>query len=438
MPFVWGILEFALTLEILPVLHTVGLWRLAGVAVIAYGIARWRIFDLPQRVQNGAASAAGATTALAGGAAAYGATAAAIPGPVAPVVAGLVVLAAALVPSVRFARRIVYTMKGQTPQKLDEVLYGQRIDTYRAALEASMARGTLEQDADFLAALRERFSITEAEDRVLRHYARGSVLIPRTGDSASAYERLRLLGEGGGGRTWLARDRVRDRLVVIKEPLERWQQEPALRDAVLREARLAAKVRHPNVVAIEEVAEQNGTPVIIMEYLEGGSLADMLRARGNLPWREALRLLDGILRGLEAVHAQGIIHRDIKPSNILLTGEGVPKIADFGIAAPTASNSTKTVVDIGTTLAGTLSYMAPEMQSGASLGDRRADVYACAALLHECLYGAPPVPGAVIRVQPDAPPMLQGILARGLAANPNERYPSAKAFAEDLQRVVRA
>lgn len=437
-PLVWGLMEGYVAAQYAPTFSTIGLWRLAGVAVIAYGLARWRVFDLPQRTQSAAATAAGATGAAAGGALAYSAAALAFPGLLVPAIAGLAVAGAALVPGVRVAKRIVYTMKGQSQEKLEETLYGQRIETYRAALEASLARGSLEADEPFLSALRERFGITEPEDRVLRHYAKNSVLVPREGDGASTYERLRLLGEGGGGRTWLARDRVRDRLVVIKEPLGRWQHEPALKESVLREARLASKVRHPNVVAIEEVAEHNGCPVIVMEYLEGGSVEDALRSRGNLPWRESVSLVEGVLRGLEAVHAVGIVHRDVKPSNVLLSGDRVPKLADFGVAIPSSTGG-KTVVEAGaTTLAGTMAYMSPEQRAGTSIGDRQSDLYACAALLHECLYGTPPVPGAVIRFQNDLPAGLQAVLTRGLAANPAERYASARAFAEDLRRAAAA
>ncbi|HWG90586.1 MAG TPA: serine/threonine-protein kinase [Candidatus Thermoplasmatota archaeon] len=437
--FVWGSVEAILNFGPYPELNTVGLWRLAGVAIIAYGFARWRIFDLPQKTERAAATTAGVAGSVGAGAATYGAVSLLAAGPLFPAVAGVAVVGATLIPGVKVAKRILYTMKRQSPEQVEEAIYGQRIETYRAALEASIARGTLEQDKAFLEALRERFGITEGEDRILRYYARSAVLIPREGDLSSHYERLRLLGEGGGGRTWLARDRVHDRLVVLKEALGRWQSEPALRESMLREARLAARVRHPNVVSVEEVIDHQGQLLIVMEYLEGGSLNDLLRSRGNIPWPQAQKLVTEVLNGLEAVHAQGIVHRDIKPSNILLTGEGVAKIADFGIAIPASSAANgKTMVDpgaMGTTLAGTLAYMPPETRSGASVGDRRADVYACAALLHECLYGAPPVPGAVLITQPDVPAALVQAIHRGLAPDPAARYPTARAFAEDLMKV---
>jgi hypothetical protein len=436
-PLTAGVLEGLLVSLVAPLetIYTVGLWRLAGVAVIAYGLARWRIYDLPQRTARAAATAGGATAATAGAAVAYGATTVATAGPVVPALAGLLVLSAMLLPSVRFAHRLFGIVDAKTPGEASEVLYGQRIDAYRAALEASLARGSLDEDRDFLAALRGRFGISDAEERVLLHYARSSVLVARGERAWDAYERLRLLGEGGGGRTWLARDRARDRLVVLKEPLDSRQQEPALREAVLREARLAARVRHANVVAIEEVVEGGGSPVIVMEYLEGGSVLDLLRARGTLAWREAAALTLGVLRGVEAIHAANIVHRDVKPSNVLLTADGTPKVADFGIAV--AAGTGKTQVDAGTTFAGTRSYLAPEVRAGAHAGDRRSDVYACGALLHECIYGSPPG-GTTPTLLVDVPPALAAVLARALAERPEERYPTARAFADDLGRVARS
>lgn len=437
-PLVVGAAEGALDILFGPIPATsTGLWRLAGVAVIAYGLARWRVYDLPQRAGNAAATAGGAALAGATGVAAYGAGAVASSSPAVPLAAGALMVALALVPSIRFARR--WARQSLPEGGMDQALYGQRIDTYRAALEAAIARGSLEEDSTFLDALRERFGITEAEDRVLRYYAQSSVIVSRKADAWEVYDRLRLLGEGGGGRTWLARDRARDRLVVLKEPLERWQQDPAAREAVLREARLAAKVRHRNVVAVEEVIENGKSPVIVMEHLEGGSLADLLRARGSLPWRDAVVVMQDVLAGLEAVHANGIVHRDVKPSNVLLTHDGAAKIADFGIAvAGDAVRSQKTQIMDATTTAtvGTAAYMAPEVRAGASSGTRASDVYACGILLHELLHGAPPgiqSPAVLVRNVPDA---LTAIVARAIDERPDARPPTARAFAEQLARLA--
>jgi hypothetical protein len=432
-PLVYGAIEGVLAVEVFPRLETVGLWRLAGVAILVYGIALWRTYDLPQRATRAAATVTGTGAAVATGAAAYGAGSVAASGALLPALAGVIVLSAALLPSINFARRLFGVPRPGEGRDLESALYGQRIDSYRAALEASLARNTFDEDQPFLAGLRERFRITPDEDRLLLHLARASVIISRDARAWDAYERLRLLGEGGGGRTWLARDRARDRLVVLKEPLERWQQDPSAREMVLREARLAAKVRHPNVVAVEEVVEGKGSPVIVMEYMEGGSLRDVMRAKGTLSWPQAKALALDLLRGIEAIQAGGIVHRDVKPSNILLDGDGVAKVADFGIAVSPATSGERTmIVDPGhSTIAGTLHYMAPEARRGAP-PDKRADVYGCAAVLHEMLYGAPPGLLSPIVVRDDLPSSIPKVLANALAEDPQARTPTARAFAEAL------
>ena len=432
-PGLWGAVEGLLNHGPLPKFSTQGLWRIAGMTVIAYGLARWRLPDLPARAGRAAATGAGVSTAAMSGAAIFGVATLLALTPAIAALIGVIVAGFTLVPGVRFARRLL-SLGADKPTNQD-ALYGQRVDAYRAAVEASLARGTLEEDEDFLTALRERFGITDSEDRLLRHYASACILAPRQGDATAAYDRLRLLGEGGAGRTWLARDRVRDRLVVLKEPLERWQREPGLRETVLREARLAARVRHANVIRVEEVIEHRGAPIIVMEFAEGGSLSDLLRRRGVLPWQEALELALPVLRGVDAIHQAGIIHRDLKPSNVLLTFEGEPKIADFGIATAarasqaSASNS-RTVVD-GFTFVGTLAYLAPEVRAGAA-GDKRADVYACAAMLHEMLYGSPPGLEQPVLAKNDVPDELSRTLARALSPEAAQRPPSARALAEEL------
>ncbi|MBW3581767.1 MAG: serine/threonine protein kinase [Euryarchaeota archaeon] len=435
-PFILGVVEGIVVLTTYPNLNTVGIWRLGSVAILAYGLAHWRTHDLPQRTARGTATAAGITGSFAGGAAGWGIGTLAFANPFGPIALGLLFMGATVAPFVKFARRLVPQRWQTTAPGASEALYGQKIDAYRAALEASLARGTLHDDREFLFALKDRFGITDDEERILLHLARTSVLVPSKGDTNTIYEKLRLLGEGGSGRTWLVRDRVQERLVVLKEPLERWQNEPTLRERVLREARLAAKVRHPNVVQIEEVVESKDTPIIVMEHIDGGSLLDLVRDQGVLPWRQAVDIMDGVLDGLEAVHATGIIHRDIKPSNILLTSDGEAKVSDFGIALPAAS--TRTLIDPKEAGAGTRAYMAPEMLSGRSTGTRQSDVYACAAMLYECLYGAPPTPHSVVFAQKDIPLPLIAAIERGLSERPEDRFPSVKAFAEALRQAARA
>lgn len=349
--------------------------------------------------------------------------------------AGAAVTGLTFIPGIRLARRFLGPDEPDNPVEQDQRRFEQRIDAYRAALEASMARGTLEEDETFLEGLRERFEISDKEDRVVRYYARQAVVPTSEGDPDEAYERIRILGEGGAGRTWLARDRARDRLVVLKEPLSRWQEEPAILDAARREAQLAAKVRHPNVVEVEEVIEDDGVPVLVMEHVAGGSLEDLLRSKGTLDWREAVSVTHDVARGLAAVHGAGIVHRDIKPSNVLVTEDGRAKLTDFGIARERGGGSTK-MLDSRSPL-GTEMYMAPEVRSGSSTGDQRSDVFTCTALLFTCLHGRAPSEGGPV-VESDVPSRLEKVLAKGLAVDPGHRYEDAKALAEALEQVIDA
>ncbi len=430
-PLIWGVLE-ASTLGVLaPRLDTAGLWRLAGIGVLAYGLARWRIFDLPQRARRAAASSAGATGALAGGATAYG-MASVIPlAPVFAVLGGLLFTGISWGPAVKTARRLL-GVDPDEPDQDEEVLYGQRLDAYRAALEASIARGTLEQDEPFLEALRERFGIGQEGDQVLRHFAKQAVVLPSDRTVDQAYERLRLLGQGGGGRTWLARDRARDRLVVLKEPLAHWVDDEALQQRILDEARAAARVQHPNVVRCHEVVDDDGTPVIVMEYIDGGSLDEVLRSKGVLRWQRARSILLDVLQGLRAVHGAGLIHRDIKPANILLTGEGQAKIADFGIAEQQGQGDT--IVETQGRQAGTPAYMAPEVAKGRPHTEA-SDVYACGAVLHEALYGSPPSRTPTVEAANPVPEPLRAVISKATSRDPSSRYPNAQAFHGALDSV---
>lgn len=428
-PLAWGGVEGVLASTVFPGLVTVGLWRLVAVAVMAYGLARWRSPILPGRVRHVGASATGSAGALATGATAFGVSNVATGGLVLPLVAGATVTGLTVRPAIRWTRELFGTDTDPNPVDQADQVYEQRIETYRAAVEDAMSRETLDEDEPFLESLRERFDIGDAEDRIVRYYARKATVPRREGDPDTAYERLRILGEGGAGRTWLARDRSRDRLVVLKEPLERWHEEPAVLEAARREARLAAKVRHPNVVEVEEVLEDDGRPVLVMEYVVGGSLGDKLREEGTLPPREAVRIGYDVACGLAAVHEAGLVHRDLKPDNVLLTEEDRALITDFGLARPQNGSGTR-LLDEG---AGSKGYRAPEAACGSD--EPAVDVYGCAALLHTSLYGSPPAPGTV-QVDADVPDELRAILERGLAQDPDDRFEDARALADGLEELV--
>lgn len=443
-PLVAGAVEAVLEYFLLPGFQSVGMWRLAGVAVLAYALARWRIADLPERARRGVVTTLGVTGAAASGAAAYGIAAIAAPQTVLPLLVGSVLPAAALVPGIRLAHRL---LPASRPASAGAPPLANRIDAYRAALEASLARGTVEEDERFLAALRGRFRISDEVDEVLRHIARRTVALPREQGPGAGYERLRLVGEGGEGRTWLARHEATDRLVVLKQAAARIARDPRRRAAVLERARLAEGVRHPRVVRVERVFEDAGVPLVVMEFVEGGTLAERLE-RGSLPPAEAVAVVDQVLDGLQAMHAHGLVHGDVKAENVLLDVEGSAKIADFGTARVAAAADV--TVTIGPT--GSLSGMAPEQVAG-SPPTVASDVYAAAALLYRLLTGdhyvdlekgdeaqareaiataAPRLP------HPRVPAAVEAVLRQALAKVPATRFRDARAMREALARAGQA
>ena len=253
----------------------------------------------------------------------------------------------------------------------------------------------------------------------------------------------RLLGEGGMGIVYAAFDDTLQREVAIKL----LRADSARSSALLREARAAARVRHPSVCTIYEVGEQDGVPFLVMELLDGETLAARL-ARGALGPSESVAAVAPALDALAALHAEGLVHLDIKPANIFLTSAGV-KLLDFGLArALTAADPTTTQTGAGL-LTGTPAYMAPEQVRG-EVVDARTDVFAAGILLFELVTGERPFRGATFvdilqAVLTEHPPALSGsaalvaldrVVQRALAKDPADRYPGAAAMATELRRVL--
>jgi serine/threonine protein kinase/tetratricopeptide (TPR) repeat protein len=259
------------------------------------------------------------------------------------------------------------------------------------------------------------------------------------------YRLTRKLGEGGMGVVFEARDDRLDRLVAIKR-LRPMDSHPSLKERLLREARVAAKISHPNICQVYELAEENGELFVVMELLEGETLGGRIE-RGTLPLAEALQTALGVLGALEALHSRGIIHRDLKPSNIFLTPNGV-KLLDFGVARPHLAEEHVALTQPGT-IVGTPRYMAPEMFGDEPVGPS-ADLFALGSILFEMLTGTPAfngrnvveVYGAVLNSQP--PPLVGGpdiiavdrIIQRALAKQPRGRYPDATAMAGDIRQAL--
>ena len=259
---------------------------------------------------------------------------------------------------------------------------------------------------------------------------------------AGRYELVRPLGHGAMAVVDLARDVELDRPVALKRLAENLARDEDLRRRFLREARLAARLAHPNVVRIFDVGEDEGRPFMAMEYVEGETLAELVARRGPLPAAEVARLGAQACAGLSAAHAAGLVHRDVKPQNLLLGTDGVLKLGDFGIAVGREG----TRLTLAGTILGTAGYLAPEQARGEQV-TAAADIYALGAVLYELLAGEPPRtatslselgaenesrPPDVARRVPSAPPELAAAVESCLAFRPGDRPASAAAVARAL------
>ena len=209
------------------------------------------------------------------------------------------------------------------------------------------------------------------------------------------YRVTRTLGQGGMGVVYAAHDDRLDRDVAIKVVRPEIVADPVAFERFRREARAAARVSHPHICALYELDEDGGQPFLVMELLQGESLAARLE-RGPLPVAEAIAAADAILDALSALHRCGIIHRDLKPANIFLTDGGV-KLVDFGLARRPGSSRETGETDLTDTgvLAGTPRYMSPEQLRGEP-ADERSDVFAAAAVIYETIAGRPAFDGRTL------------------------------------------
>jgi serine/threonine-protein kinase len=274
------------------------------------------------------------------------------------------------------------------------------------------------------------------------------------------YRILSQLGEGGSATVYLAVARGPSgfsKLVVLKTLKRSVSDEEELHKMFLNEARLSARLNHPNIVQTNEVIEDRGLPVIVMEYLEGQSLAKILpRARGGLPLAIHLRIIADSLNGLHHAHELtdfdgsplGLVHRDMTPQNVFVTYDGQTKILDFGIAKLANSNRPETETGV---IKGKLRYMPPEQITGEGI-DRRADIYAVGVMLWEAVAGEPiwkgltdaqvmhqvlncgvPSPRSV---RADIPERLEQICMKALSSEADERYATAAELEAELESAL--
>ncbi|GAB2979818.1 serine/threonine-protein kinase [Saccharothrix stipae] len=259
---------------------------------------------------------------------------------------------------------------------------------------------------------------------------------------AGRYRLTERIGTGGMGVVWRAEDQRLRRIVAVKELLSRSGFDQESIDRAIREGRIAARLTHPNVIALYDVVEQDGHPWLIMEYLPSRSLATVMAERGTLPPEEVARLGVQLASGLAAAHTAGVMHRDVKPGNVLVTEFGTVKVTDFG----TSRAADEVTVTASGMLVGTPAYLAPEVARGGK-GEFPADVFALGATLYAALEGTPPfgVDGNTIallhRVADGRfpPPRNAGplapVLMRLLDSNPETR--PTMADAAEMLRTVR-
>jgi len=267
------------------------------------------------------------------------------------------------------------------------------------------------------------------------------------GQRVGDYEVMEVLGAGGMGEVYKVRNVISDRLDAMKILLPDLAGQQELAGRFLREIKVLAGLEHPNIAALRTAQYVGNQLVMIMELVDGTTLAHRLRA-GAFPEREAVDFVDQVLAALSYAHARGIVHRDIKPANMMLTRTGIVKLMDFGIARAAGENK---LTQTGSTL-GSIYYMSPEQVQGQNI-DARSDLYSLGASLYEMVTAQHPfegdtgftimkghIDGQLVpprEVNPNLSPALNEVIVRSMAKDPNQRYQNADEFAGALQGVRR-
>ncbi|HEY7579038.1 MAG TPA: protein kinase [Acetobacteraceae bacterium] len=267
-------------------------------------------------------------------------------------------------------------------------------------------------------------------------------------ETLGKYEIKRTLGRGAMGIVYEAWDPVIARRVAIKTVKLPDHADPDTEEALARfrrEAQAAGRLTHPNIVAVFDYGETSDLAYIVMEFVDGPSLKSLLDKQERFALADAVRVMQDLLAGLQFSHERGVVHRDIKPANVMLTSEGQAKIADFGIARIESSSMTQ-----AGTLLGTPAYMSPEQFMG-QVVDARTDIYSSGVLLYQLLTGERPFEGGMsaimhkaLNTEPPvpsqlsvtAPPSFDAVVRRAMAKRPEDRFSSAKAFAEAIRAAM--
>lgn len=262
------------------------------------------------------------------------------------------------------------------------------------------------------------------------------------------YELHRRLGRGGMAEVFLARDLLLDRPIAVKMLFPEFATDPSFVERFRREATAAANLNHPNIVGVYDWGEADGTYFIVMEYVDGRSLSEILRAEGPLHPDRVADVGADVAAALGFAHRNGVVHRDVKPGNVMVTASGLVKVADFGIARAITASSEDDLTQVGTVM-GTAAYFSPEQARGESV-DPRSDIYSLGCVLYELVVGRAPFAGdspvAIaykhVHESPvpprhhniELPQSLEAIILKCLAKNPVNRYPSAEDLRADLRR----
>jgi eukaryotic-like serine/threonine-protein kinase len=267
------------------------------------------------------------------------------------------------------------------------------------------------------------------------------------------YELDGVAGRGGMAEVYRAHDLRLDRIVAVKTLREDLARDQTFQARFRREAQSAASLNHPSIVAVYDTGEDNTgsshVPFIVMEYVDGRTIRDLLRDDRRLLPERALEITDGVLRALDYSHRNGIVHRDIKPGNVMLNRQGEIKVMDFGIARVT-SDAQATMTQTAQVI-GTAQYLSPEQARGERV-DSRSDLYSVGCLLYELLTGRPPFTGdspvAIAyqhvrenpvppsRVDPELPSWADPIVLHAMAKDPADRYQTAGEMRNDIQRAL--
>jgi serine/threonine-protein kinase len=263
------------------------------------------------------------------------------------------------------------------------------------------------------------------------------------------YQILSQIGKGAFGTVWKALQTSMDRVVAIKGLSPERSRLPRFRERFLEETRAVARLNHPHIVQGIDVVQADGGPFLVMEFIDGPTVGELVRRHGALPERKATRIVAQVASALHQAHAQGITHRDIKPENIMLTSEGVAKLCDLGVAKlPDVEGDERARRPA---LLGTAYYISPEQARGESSVDTRSDIYSLGATFFHLVTGRVPFPGesaaAVVakhlsepapsarQFRPLLSPATEAAILRMMAKRPEDRFQTPKELYRELERV---